>query len=135
MKKYLIWTVIICFMASMMFIGSACKAEEAVEEEAAEEAVEEEAVEEEAAEEEIVEEEAVEEGITDEPITINMWALGGTEIVIFQGLAELYMADHPNVTMNVTPQGSAYMRSNGPIAVASGAEELDILWFCVPQRN
>jgi len=128
MKKYLIWTVIICFMVSMMFIGSACKTEEVVEEEAVEETAEEEVVEEEAAEE-TVEEEAVEEGITDEPITINMWALGGTEIKIFTAIAEKYMEEHPNVTLNVTQQGSTYMRGNAPIAVASGQEELDILWF------
>jgi len=128
MKKYLIWMVIICFIVSMVFTGSACKAEETIEEEVAEETVEEETVEEEATEEEAVEE-TVEEGITDEPITINIWAQGETESNIFRGAAELYMAEHPNVTINVTTQGSAYLRANGPIALASGAEELDVLWF------
>ena len=91
MKKYLIWMIIICFIVSTMFVVSACKTETAEEttEETAEETTEETA-------EETVEE--IEE-ITSEPITLNMWANAGPEFTLFTAASELYMSEHPNVTM------------------------------------
>ena len=116
---------VIGIFASFSLIG--CKEEAA--DETTEETVEE-AAEETVEEAEEVGEEAEEEmEMTDEPVTINMWALSGAETTIFEAAAEKYSQEHPNVTFNVTSQGSAYMRSNGPIAVASGDQEVDFLWF------
>ena len=130
MKKYLIWMMIICLSISMIFMGAACKAETAAEEEAAEETVEEttEETTTEEAEEEAVEEEFVLE-ITSEPVTINMWANAGPETTLFTEAAELYMAEHPNVTMIITSQENTFLRGTAPSAIASGQEEMDFLWF------
>jgi len=106
MKKYLIWMIIICFIVSTIFIGSACKTE-------------------------ITTEETVEkmEEITSDPITLNMWANAGPEFTLFTKAAELFMSEYPNVTMNVTAQENTFLRGNAPSAVASGQEEMDFFWF------
>jgi len=89
-KKVLIITLVLSFLVSMLFVGTSCKAEEA-KEEATEEAAEEVA--------EVVEE--VEEA---KPVTIEWWHIQTEESQkeYWQDLADRFMADNPNVTINIT---------------------------------
>jgi len=92
-KKVLIFTLVLSFVVSMLFVGTSCKAEEAAEE-VAEEV-------EEVAEEEEEEVEEVEEA---EPVTISWWHIQTEESQkeYWQDLADRFMADNPNVTIEVT---------------------------------
>ncbi len=100
MKKVLIFTLVLSFVVSMLFVGTSCKAEEAAEEpaeEAAEEPAEEEAEEPEA-------EEPAEEPAEAEPVTITWWHIQTEESQgeYWQDLADRFMADNPHVTIEIT---------------------------------
>jgi raffinose/stachyose/melibiose transport system substrate-binding protein len=90
-KKILIFSLITVFTVSILLIGTSCKAEEAAEEEAVVVEEEEAVV--------VEEEEAVEE-----PVTVTWWHIQTeeTQKALWQSLADEYMADHPNVTIDVT---------------------------------
>jgi len=127
---------IISMLASFGLIGCKDGGTEVVDT-GTEEAVEEEAVEEEAVEEEVEEEVVEEEGITDEPITLNMWLLSGpAEVQLWQSVTDKYTSEHPNVTFNLVTQGSKYLRTNLPIAVATGKEDMDFFqyWASLGQK-
>jgi raffinose/stachyose/melibiose transport system substrate-binding protein len=89
-KKILILAFITIFAVSMLLIGTSCK----VEEEPVVEEVEEE-------EEEPV---VVEEEEEAEPVTVTWWHIQTeeTQKALWQSLADEYMADHPNVTIDIT---------------------------------
>ncbi len=93
MKKILILGLTAIFMVSILFIGTSCK-EEAVEEEAVVEAEE--------TEEPVAE--AEEEVVSAEPVTVTWWHIQTeeTQKALWQDLADQYMAENPNVTIEIT---------------------------------
>lgn len=123
MKKYLIVLLVLVFSASMFFIGTGCKAEAAVEE-AVEEAMEEVAE----AVEEAVEVEPPAE-ITDEPMTINFWVLAGPMNEWGVKWKNLYEAENPNITINITAHESQAILDLITPALASGQEDLDFTFY------
>ena len=96
-KRVLMLTLVAVFIVSILYMGTSCKAEE--EEPAAEEPVAEEPAEEEPAEEEPAAEE--EEA---EPVTISWWHIQTEESQkeYWQDLADRFMAENPNVTIEIT---------------------------------
>jgi raffinose/stachyose/melibiose transport system substrate-binding protein len=96
-KKILILALITAFIVSMLFIGTSCKAKAAPAEEAAAPAEEAAAPAEEAAA-------PAEEEVAEVPVTFSWWHIQTEEAqkALWQGLADDYMAAHPNVTIEVT---------------------------------
>ena len=120
MSKKIVLLISIALIMAMVFSFSlaGCK-EEAAEEEVTEETVEEEAVEEEVAEEEI----------TSEPMIIDLWAHSGNPADAFMALADLYTAEHPNITFNMTTHTVDNYKIVSPLAIQNGQEKLDIIWY------
>jgi len=120
MKKFIVLLVSVVFVASMLFTGAGCKAEEAVEEakEAAEEVVEEVAEEAEEAVEEV--EEAVEEAVpeTEAANIILMHDKGGTPN--FQPYFEA-VGEKTEELLNITVEPVPYPSTDVFIAAVNSA--------------
>jgi len=114
MKKILIFLLVTVFAVSMFFIGIGCKGETAPSQEAVEE--------------EVMEEEAPAE-VTDEPITIHFWSLAGPNNDWVVAWKNLYEAENPNVTINVTAHESQAIMDIITPALASGSEDLDLTFY------
>jgi ABC-type glycerol-3-phosphate transport system substrate-binding protein len=67
--------------------------------------------------------ESITEETTQESITINLWGYAGIENDWWQEIMDMYMNEHPNVTLEYTPQ--ADLLTLVPSALASGAEKMD----------
>lgn len=108
MKKIMILALIVAFIVSMLFIGTSCKQEAAPAEEAVEE--------------EVAEEEVAEEEVTAEPVTITWWHIEIVEnqIALWQGLADEYMAAHPNVTIEITSLENENFKTKMTTVMQSG---------------
>ncbi len=113
MKKILFFLVLIALTVSLVFMGIGCKEEATTTEEAAEETE--------------VTEETTE--ITDEPITLYMWVNSSTTGDKWIKWVNMYMESHPNVTIEMTPIGYDELGDISESALASQAEDLDILWY------
>lgn len=94
MKKSLLWLVTLMLVATFSLFG--CKAAPEVVEPEEEPAVVEEEV--------VAEEKVVEEEVSTEPVTITWWHIDTQEgeKELWQQKADEYMADHPNVTIEIT---------------------------------
>jgi len=122
MKKQLlrlvILAMIIALVVSIGFIGSGCKNANSSETTVAETTVAETTV----AETTVAE-------TTVEPITIKIWSIAGTEIDWWQQIKQLYEAEHPNVTLDITVQDSGALSDLVSSALSSGGQEdVDIIW-------
>jgi len=136
MKKILIFLLVIALITSISLMGVGCKeeaAEVAEEEEAAEVAEEEEAAE--VAEEEEAAEVDPLTVITEEPITIYMTCLAGQTADKWKKWFDMYTAIHPNVTFEKTDFEWSNILELGPSMLASGAEDMDILWWYASADN
>jgi len=112
MNKWFIWLVIVIFSFSIVFMGIGCKEEVTPTEEAVP-----------------TEEEVSEEAVpTEEPITIDFWVIAGNENDMWQKFKELYEAEHPNVTIDITINEHQDHIDLVPSALASGQEKLDLLF-------
>jgi len=109
-RRILILTLAVVFMVSMLFIGTSCKEEEAPAEEAAEEAPAEEVAEE------------VEETVSEEPVTITWWHIQTEEAqkALWQSLADEYMTEHPNVTIEITVMENENFKAKLTTVMQSG---------------
>lgn len=121
----LVIAIIIAIFASFSFAG--CKAgEEGVPAEEVAEEAEEEIVEEEVEEEAVPAEEEAEEK---EPVTITFWALwtkGEINQEVFGGIAEDYMAENPNVTVDIKWVGRDVL-TKVSAALKAGVDKPDIV--------
>lgn len=68
--------------------------------------------------------------LTDDPMTIDVWAISGAQVAQWRVIEELYEAENPNIDIVVTSiDPPASMRQLAGPAVATGNEDLDILWY------
>ena len=133
MKKLLLFIIVVLVTIPILitFSLSGCKVATEETTEAVEETTEEtsEAVEETTEEtSETVEETGI-LPVTDEDITINFWTLAGPIATEFNAFVALYQEKHPNVTFNITQQEVDALKDFAPSALATGKEEIDLLWY------
>ncbi|MFC2145149.1 ABC transporter substrate-binding protein [Actinomycetota bacterium] len=125
MKRILIWIISVIFLFSFVSLSVSCKEETPTA--AGEEAMEEEAMEEEAMEEEAMEEEAA------EPVNIVIWWWGeqyvpGFEAYLDESVA-IFEENNPNITVELTLQGTDVVLSQFPMAVAAGeGPDIQFTW-------
>ena len=105
MKNLLVLIIIGVFIASMLFMGISCKAEEVMEEEVMEEEVIEEVMEEEVMEEEAVvaAEEPFPSTISGEVEVMSYWT-GGIEAEGLELVVNAFMEDYPNIELTIVPK-------------------------------
>ena len=121
MKRILFSIIVVVISLSMVLLGISCKKEIVP---AQEEVIQEEAVEE--ITEEVVEEEVAME---EEPVTLFVWDEAGQIHDELQPMFDLYTSEHPNVTFSVSTFEMTNLNDVVPSALASGAEDLDFLFF------
>lgn len=109
MKKTLILILVVAFTVSMLFMGTSCRQEEVTPAEETEEV-------EEVEEAEVVEEEPA------EPVTITWWHIQTAEDQkgLWQSLADEYMADNPNVTIEITVMENENFKAKLTTVMQSG---------------
>ncbi len=112
MKKILILALIVAFMVSMLFIGTSCKKEAATT--ATTQAEETTA--------ETTAEETTAEEVSAEPVTVTWWHIQTEEAqkALWQDLADQYMSDHPNVTIEVTVMENENFKAKLTTVMQSG---------------
>ena len=124
MKKYLMLSLIVVLVISMLSIGVGCKEPTVVTETVVETVIETVEVEKTAEEEaDMVPE------ITDEPITIYLWLISGVSGKKWRNWAEFYKAEHPNVTFVSNEFAFADLGTLGEAALAGKTEDMDLLWY------
>ena len=65
----------------------------------------------------------------DQPMTINVWAHSGNPADTLRIWGDMYTAEHPNVTFNVTTHTVDNYKIVAPLAVQNGQEKLDLMDF------
>lgn len=126
MKKLLFLLLAVVLVTSMCLVGVGCKTTSATE--SAETTVATEITE--AEETTAAETTAVAETLTTEPVDISFWVNSGDMDAGWHNeMIGMFTKEHPNVSFKVTPMASADIWQLAPSAVASGAEELDLIWI------